>query len=210
MSDRFAHQERHVAQPEAIKFLNSVGMFFKNRDGVGTVCKRCGNYVVAIEHTEAGVADYLGGVRTDNGPVYAAVEVKASGTVMPLSRIEDDQWAWMKNFENRTGGTAWVWMMLGDAPINATNSPFCRVTYLVPQKKLYGLMTTIQEMTDGKQSTLPMNNMVTRIRFGAEYEKRNIYADTALADCAMTWEGAGLWIPIENHLWYDHYKSSEI
>lgn len=220
---RANHAERDVAQPECIAFLNHYGYAEKHRDGVtatGSVrCPRCGGWhgasLVAIQHTEKGVADYLGSVRNANGPIAYAVEVKAGGLVFPMNWIEDEQWTWTDEWERRTGGTAWFWLMLGTHALNSvapnsppkTPHPFRRVTYLVPRRLMRSTYLEIMSITDGKQTTLPMNDKVERVRFGKAYKINVMYANMQFYNYRLEWMSKmGIWLPHSEHPFWKTYR----
>lgn len=216
---RIEHAERTKAQPEAIQFFNAIGRAEKHRDGVSTVCHRCGANVVAIPHTDVGVADYIGYMRTPFHPIAFACEVKAGGLVFPMSRIAPEQWDWLQTWEDDMGTTAWFWIMVGTQAVNAVTPdkqphPFRRVTYLVTVTEVGFTARNLIDITGGKQTTLPASRTVPHIRFGKAYDAANMFADEQWHKYRMEWTPNVGWWPHRDHPWWStygiEYRSPEI
>jgi hypothetical protein len=201
---RDAHQERDVAQPECIKFLNAIGRAEKKRDGVSTICPTCNNPVVAIPHTDVGVADYAGGVRqNESQPLAYVVEVKAGGTVFPMNRIKPEQWGWISEWERELRGVGWFWLMLGVDAVNS-RTDFRRITYLVPRASMWAAYVQIMDTTKQSNSTLPMNGKVKRIL--KTVREKQLFADALFHSFRMEWHTGYGWWPNPQHPWISMYR----
>ncbi len=193
---RSADIERDQAQPEAARFFNGYGRAEKHRDGVeaekAVQCPFCRKWhkkkMVAIPHTDVGVADYIVSLRKKPGagqPYSLACEVKGGGVAFPMNKIAEDQWKWMAEWEHDMNAMGWFWIQIGVDRINSVvnvngkviPNPFRRAVYLVPYTVTKMTLERILTATGGAQTVIYANDEVPHMKYGEAYRREHLFAN---------------------------------
>jgi hypothetical protein len=191
-----------VNQGQCYRTLSLWGWATKNEDVV--ICLRCHSKV----HPKAtGIADYFAAINTPNGAVATMVEMKGGENDFRWKELRDEQIVFLEQWEAKTNGTAWIFLVMGTERVNSTNPTYRRRTWLIPFREFIALRDQARERTG--VDYLPLNQEIASAP-RKQTKDITVNAISYLAEYELNWFGDETWMPKIEHPFVEKYNLGEL